>query len=481
MRPPRTTHGVPPGRLAPLALLLSTLSLAACQERAPGLDGGSSEAASQERPNVVVVMIDTLRADHLGAYGYERPTSPRLDAFARRQVLFEDAVAQAGCTFPSVNSLMTSRSPETFLGRGERFLGIDPETPTVAEMLTGAGYTSLALSASPIVRATPSQVNPDGGFDAGFEVFDEYCIWRNARCLLLRAQPLLDQAISQGDPFFLYLHFMEPHGPYRPPDFHQRKFATGYQGGKEFIAAGDPNPIAKMLYDSGPDVDLAPGDLEYLIDLYDEEILYFDSWFDTLLAELDGRGELENTLLIVASDHGEEFLEHEHIKHCRSVYNPLVQTPLIVKPPGVSAETGPGRSVAGPVENLDIVPTILDYTGVDPGMAPLEGRSLRPLIEGSEPASDRLAFASQGVHRAVFDGRYKLIYDLKTREIQLFDLDTDPGETQDLSRQDPETVRRLRRALFERIRRVEGSLSSPRSIEAAEEAERQLKSLGYLL
>jgi len=129
--------------------------------------------------NILIVMVDTLRADHMSLYGYERPTTPFIDKFAADAVVFEHARSQANCTFPSVNSLLTSRYPGIFIRQEEGQLGIPEDTPSIAEILKAQGYHTTAVSASHIVRATPTQYNPNGGFDRGFDTFVEGCVWRH--------------------------------------------------------------------------------------------------------------------------------------------------------------------------------------------------------------------------------------------------------------------------------------------------------------
>ena len=458
-----------------------------CAACAQDSGSGGKQESTGERWNVVLLLVDTLRADHLGTYGYHRETSPNFDALARESVLFEQAVAQAGCTFPSVNSLLTSRYPALFIQAEGRYMGIPEDVPSLPRILKANGYTTVAVSASPMVADNPTDFNPDGGFGGGFDIFYEGCQWDPADCIHRRTKKLLERL---EEPFFLYLHYMEPHGPYHPPQSHQRRFARPYQG-KDFIAAGNPNPIAKMLYSNGPKVEVTPRDLEHLMDLYDEEILYFDGQLAQLLGQLRQTGKLERTLLILASDHGEEFLEKEHIKHCRSVYQTLIHTPLLIRLPGESSHERTGQRIPGPVSNLDIVPTVLDYLGIDATPYAFEGQSLRGLFEGRlegrlEGTSDRhpetaRAFAAQRYSRTLIEGEYKVIVDFENPDVRrqaLYNLAEDPAETHPLEQQEPERFRRLRRDLLEWVQKHEGD--AERGVRAAEEAEKQLKALGYL-
>ena len=466
-------------QLAALALL-ALLAAGACGPSEPEVPPLRSQG---QRPNVILILVDTLRADHLSSYGYPRQTSPNLDAFAARNLLFTRATSQAGCTYPSANSLLTSRYPTRFLAQEGGFMGIPEGVTALPEILQAAGYRTMAVSASPIVRNTPSKQNPHGGFGRGFEVFNETCLWRHARCVNREAFRLLNKTT---EPFFLYLHYMEPHGPYHPPEeLHQNRFARPYDG-LDFIAKGDPNPIARMLYSKGPKVEVTPRDLEHLVDLYDEEIAFFDQELQRLLDRLRAQNRLAETLVVITSDHGEEFLEHGNIKHCRSAYQSLVGTPLILKLP---ASLTAGNALAGGrrldllAQNLDIVPTVVDLLGLAPPGSSFEGRSLAPAL--SELAADHpvsappaLSYSAQSVYRAVRDERYKLIFSLRKHQVELFDLQADPGETQNVEKQHPEVVRRLWRELRAWMATVEGD--GEKSVGAADETEKQLKALGYL-
>ena len=461
----------------PLACIVLVTVLGGCRpevDREPAR-AAVGPAAPAARPNVVLVLVDTLRADHLSAYGYSRPTSPNLEALAGKAVLFEQARAQASCTFPSVNSLLTSRDPLLFLGQEGGRLGIPEGIPSLAQTLRDAGYSTAAVSASPVVRKSPTRFNPAGGFDRGFEVFDEQCLWQAADCVNGRVEALLP---ALEEPYFLYLHYMEPHGPYRPPQRHPRRWALPIEA-PEFVLAGDPNPLADAIYKQGKPAPVTEAQLAHLVDLYDEEIAFFDSELPRLLAALEGRSRESDTVLALASDHGEAFLEHGDVKHCHAPFDTQVRTPLLLRAPGAAA----GRRVSAAVSNLDLAPTLLDLAGVDREALTLDGESLRPWLEpgpAAGSAGPRWSFSSQGAWRSATDGRTKLLYDMERRSFALFDLAADPGELRDLARERPAELQRLQRALYERLVRVEGSTASERSLALGEEAEERLRALGYL-
>jgi arylsulfatase A-like enzyme len=448
--------------LAALAAAGALLAAASC-----------TRAARPQPPrNVVFILVDTLRADHLGAYGYPRPTSPNLDAFARSSLFFKDVRSQAPCTFPSVNSILTSRSPSAFLGQPNEGLGIPAQIPTLAEILRTRGFRTAAVSASAVVRKNPSRFNPHGGFGAGFDLFNEECVWKSAECVNRHAFEQL--RVKDERPFFLYLHFIDPHGPYAPPDSHQRRFATGPKPDKPFIRNGNPNPIGDMLYKGLPDPGATKADLRYLIDLYDEEIRYFDGQLAVLLDELRTSGRLDDTLIVFAADHGEEFLEHGDIKHCRNLFDTEIRVPLVLHLPGAAA-----RTLAQPVQNIDLTPTILDLLGVTADTRAFEGKSLRPLLEG-KPAATGPQHALMSTLRSVSDGRFKLIHDLGAGTFALYDLRADPGETRDVLARERRTFHRLRQDLTAWLARTEGAAPADESVRKAQEELKKLRSLGYL-
>jgi choline-sulfatase len=454
---------VPTSRRLPLPTL--ALALAAAL-----LAAGCARPPARPR-NLIFVLVDTLRADHLGAYGYRRDTSPAFDAFARGALLFADARSQSSCTFPSVNSLLTSRSPAAFVGQPGRAMGIPAGIASLAEVLRPHGFSSVAVSASPIVRRSPGRFNPGGGYGRGFDLFLEDCVWQPAECVNREALSYLRRG---GPPLFLYLHYIDPHGPYSPPAGYRRRFALGTPA-KAFIRAGNPNPIADHLYKGAPDPGVTAADVQHLVDLYDDEIGYVDSQFGRLLAAIARAGLAGDSIVVFAADHGEEFLEHGHVKHCRTVFDSSVRVPLALRIPGVAAR-GPVRVAAS---NLDLVPTLLDYLGVDAGGLPLEGRSLRPAIERGR-AVEAAQFSAQGPLRAAAGGGFKLVHDLASGAFALYDLRADPGETRDVLRGHRRVFHRLREALSAWLARTEGAQAAAESVRKGEEAEKQLKALGYL-
>jgi len=444
--------------------ILALFSLGCGKESPPPL-------AESQPLNVVLVMVDTLRADHMSLYGYSRATTPFIDELAAEAVVFDRARSQAACTFPSVNSLFTSRYPFDFNVQGEGQMGIPPEYPTIAEILQAQGYHTIAVSASPIVRSTPSKENPNAGFGAGFEVFDESCLWGSAACVNARALKLLGNA---REPFFLYLHYMDPHGHYAPPAAYQKQFAGPYDG-YDFIAAGDHNPIGEMIYGDGPELDITDRDVQHLIDLYDDEIRYFDGEFARLIDFLREDNLLDRSLLAFTSDHGEEFLEHGHVGHCRGVWDTLTHVPLLVRFP----ELDGGSRVDNAVQLIDVVPTMLDELGIDTTAIPFEGTTLRMLFEGGRPASV-YAYSDQGRYRASDDGRWHFILDGVESSATFYDTRDDPLEQHDLFAGGSPEIDRLSTTLNQWLKDTGQWVRFDEALAASKAKEEELRALGYL-
>jgi arylsulfatase A-like enzyme len=457
-------------RLRPVLLLTTLLPAAAGCARSPS--DVPAEAPLPPAHNLIFILVDTLRADHLPLYGYRRDTSPNLTALGRNSVLFSNARSQASCTFPSVNSMLTSRSGAAFLGQPGGAMGLPAGIPGLAEMLRARGYGTHAVSASPIVRRSPGRFNPGGGFGRGFDTFQEDCVWKSADCVTDQALPHLAR---DARPLFLYLHYLDPHGPYAPPAGYRHRFALG-QPAKDFVRKGDPNPISDWLYKHGQNPGLTAADLGYLVDLYDDEIAFFDSQLGRLLAAARAAGLLDDSIVVFAADHGEEFLEHGDVKHCHNLFDTTIRTPLLLRVPGAHP-----RVVAEPVSNLDIVPTVLELLtsrAAGPPAVAFEGRSLRPAVLG-RPLPPGYQWAAQGAQRSVADGRLKLVQDLGTGRFALYDLAVDPGETRDVLALRRRDFQRLRGALAAWLARTEGGPAAG-GVRRSAEADRRLRSLGYL-
>ena len=398
--------------------------LSACGERAFTPAWGKAAPP----PNVLLITIDTLRADRLGTYGYERPTSPRIDAFAETAVVFEQAVASASWTLPGLASVFTSLYTSTHgcWSFGSR---LDDSFETFPELLTRAGYDTACVVSHLFCTSRH-------GLQQGFIYFDDTFAHPDiepedhvsSELISNRGIRFLEEhAASSGDtPFLLWLHYFDPHSNYlEHPGFTER-----------FVEGGGE-----------PDLDA----------LYDGEIAFTDFHVGRVLDALEARGLAENTVVVLVSDHGEEFGEHGGYQHGHTLFAELVRVPLIIRAPGIAP-----RRVASVARTVDIHPTLLDVLGrayFRPGR-PVDGASLVDPMKG-EPASDLPALAeirlnARGTMDAVVRGRHKLVrhYD-EEGSLFLYDLRQDPGETHDLSDAEPELTAELERILSRMVREAE--------------------------
>jgi len=367
--------------------------------------------AGSERPNVVWIVMDTTRADHLSSYGYPLRTTPNLDAIAAEGTLFETAISQAPWTVPSHFQMVTSRYTA-----GRRTV-LDDEFVTAAEMLKAKGYQTAAVLANFLLGRR-------SGFEQGFDTVVDgpvsiFCLAAieklpvikvllrlklfpsNAVIGLLDRKEFLEGAGARADainaqaerwlerrgsqPFFLFINYMDPHDPYDPPQPFRDRFAAGVDPTAGFVryspALGRSISSGRFVRDILPK--LKPQQLAQLVALYDGEIAYLDDQIGGLIAELKARGLYDRTILIVTADHGELFGEHGLANHMKSLSEEEIHVPLIVRYPGVIPA---GKRVATPVELSGILPTLLTLLGMPPP-ATLDGRSLLPLLQEADGGS----------------------------------------------------------------------------------------------
>ncbi len=431
--------------------------LAACGGGPPG---GTAEAP---RPNIVLYIVDTVRADRLGVYGYGKPTSPRLDAFAAGAVLFENAYAQSSWTRPAVASLFTGLLPPAHRTVGRRSV-LPEDATTLAEILAVNGYEGMGLVRNP-------NVGRAFGFAQGFSRFRSEDRERD-ETMLDRVRLWLDERQGAEGPFFLFLHAIDPHGPYDPaPEFEEM-----------FEAGGAPAHYRTVRYLLGlnrGEVEPEPETADALSRLYDAEVAQNDRAFGELLDELEARGLVEDTAVIYLSDHGEEFAEHGRWEHGLSLYEEVLRVPLVMRLPGV-----PPRRVEEPAQHVDVLPTLLAYLGVE--APPTDGRDLLAARRRGDAPLDVYTHLDVDGHRAasVIRGPYKLVLPQSPSQgtaPMLFDLDADPGELTDLAADRPDIVERMLGLLAER--NLAGEIVSAEEIEddqIDEDVRRRLRALGYV-
>lgn len=328
---------------------------------------------SKERPNVIIYVIDCLRADHVGAYGYKRDTTPNIDSFASEGALFLNAYSQATWTKPSMTSLMSSQhvSAHKVDALGEH---LPASTYTIADVMRNEGYHTVSITDNFHGGVI---TNLDQGFERVFlkglsgksdrrdKSIDSVMTWLN------------DNAINTDRNFFLYLHSNELHGPYVPPKPYDTLYAADHQRRLSAIDYGDllNGEIARM-YKKG---EVDERDINYIIALYDGLTNFADERFGRLIEILKDRGLFNNTLVILTADHGEAFNEHGQWTHGGYPYQELIRVPLIMRFPLLIPA---GRVISEDAQLIDIAPTVLDLTGVQSNEV-FQGISLQPLIRNT--------------------------------------------------------------------------------------------------
>jgi arylsulfatase A-like enzyme len=471
----RALGGARPAGIALLVLIGVNAAAAVLVDRAP-----------RPRLNVLLITIDALRADHLGVYGYPRPTSPNIDRLAGQSVTFRRAASQWPLTSPSFAAMMSStygRTNGLIRNTAQRM----PDRPLMlAELLKAGGYSTWAAVGNVNLARFFN-------FDQGFDTYRE--LWRRedekkTERTTEEGLDLLKQA-SADRPFFLWLHFFDPHARYEPP----KPFDGMFVGDRYFDGSWRVPLNSQQEEDLGgisSKVSLGREDrVAYYVAQYDAEIRYVDEQVGLLLKALEEHGLAGNTLIVLTSDHGESLGDHNYFfEHGRFPYDDCVHVPLIVRAPGAA---GAGRTVRSPVQSIDIVPTILDLAGL-PADPQAEGKSLRPLLRGERPTGDRwdYAFTESGFaldyQRSITSERYKLVYVpdagnrriMQGRELELYDLEADPGETRNVIDERPEVAALLKRQLWRWMANGGPVAPPPAEVRVEGQAEEQLRSLGYI-
>ena len=427
---------------------------------------------------IILISLDTLRADHLGIYGYHRDTSPHIDAFAKESIVFECAVVQSPWTLPSQMSIMTSLYPSSH-GVKNRNQRLAEKHVTLAELLRDGGYQTAAFADGAFMKGLY-------GFKQGFGIYDGDQ-WIGIARILPKAKKWL--AKNKSDPFFLFIHCYDIHDPYTPPPPYNRIF-------HDFTYTGHFHPSTKNMQAAAwKGLKLSDEDLHHIKALYDGSIRYTDEKIGEFLSYLQDTGLKDNTLIIITSDHGEEFKEHGSFLHWKLYFRPNLHVPLIMRIPHYPEKEFRINEL---VQSIDILPTILDIAEL-PSHPKAQGRSLLPLIKRRKtilhrspwrifyPFSEdeKISFAEhkeiKGKRRhdySVIKDRYQLIYNFKSKSFQLFDLKNDPLAQINIAQGNDDIVERLFLQLNE-FHGVTPSYKAP-TFTLDEQTRDQLKALGYI-
>lgn len=460
-----------------------------------GCSGGNSHV----KPDVVIVLIDTLRADFIQPQGYDRETTPHLSLLADESVLFEAAHAPAPWTLPSVVSIHSGRHMAEHNVVTEK-TKLSAEVPILSQILSGEGYRTASFHKNAFAGTK-------AGLDRGFDQC--HLIRRNVDGVFL--QPVYDEAEAEGysSPMFLYIHNAEPHDPHHT----RKKFLTSFDPvSDEFLEeygklVADYRSLTRIDYvkkkplgttdntaQQESKMSALTSKVEEVNNLYACSVRDADDRVGSIIAEIKDRGRWDQTLFIVISDHGEEMSEHGGWQHDQSAYQELLHVPLIVKLPGGAHA---GHRVLSPVSLVDLLPTILDTVGADLPEN-ISGRSLLPLIESEPDPEPRLVGIRNNARKfyrpykelrgdlniAVRWGDWKGIFNVEPDTFELYDLAADPGESRDLSEERPEVTDKLRQ--FAAVRYAELLAVSVDAVAdggldgANAEVLQSLKDLGYI-
>jgi len=458
--------------------------------------------------NALLVTIDSLRVDHLSSMGHDRATTPTIDALAADGLSFTEAIANGPSTRSSFPSILTSTYPLMYGG----YTYLSDERPFVARVMSEAGYDTAAFHSNPHVGAPQ---NYDTGFDTfndtaegsdevaslkdrvervldpdgvlyrilrrGYHMFTmatDSAAYARADTINENATDWLDEQTDTDDPFFLWVHYMDVHYPFQPPDEYMRKLDL------EPLSNRRVADLNGRMHEDPESFD--EQDHEDLLKLYDAEIRYTDDHVADLLDHLDTLGVRDDTAVVVCADHGEGFGEHDRYGHHPYLYDELLKVPFVVDAPDLDPDNLPDEDDTQ-VELLDIGATFYDLLALN---APdiVQGESV---IEALNDDGERIAISASSGENVVAENvgewknfacrttEWKCFWRIADGEVELYDLDADPGETRDVSTEHPEVVERLRGHIEDHIEEAEATELDLPDVEHAEEVEQRLRDLGY--
>lgn len=417
-----------------------------------------------KRPNIILISIDTVRADRLDVYGYNRKTSPSITAMASKGVLFKHAISQAPWTVPSLASLHTSMYPSEHNANNAK-TKLANKIETLAETLTKLGYYTIGV----VSHVFASKMY---GMSQGFEVFDESQILGHDGVTSEVLSNLAVEYIKQSDqrPLFLWIHYFDPHFTYvRHPEY---GFASRYSGKL-------PDKIsAEYLKEKQINNQL----LDYVNAVYDEEIAYTDYWIGQLSDQIKSMGLEKTTVTILTSDHGEYFMERGRFFHGNDVYKELIDVPLVIT--GAIDKKLRGTIVDQTVEIRSIPKTIMKLVGFDKHV--FGGENLLALI-GKKPESDFVftegsyAWGTDLRKKAVIFKRWKLIYNFDDNTYELYHIDTDKNERKNRWNDNNTELKTLKKLMKNTLDRFPNKKKiSAEKLKINEKTKKHLRSLGYV-
>jgi arylsulfatase len=414
-----------------------------------------------------LIVVDTLRADHIGAFGYERLTTPKLDAWAASGRLYQRCFATSSWTLPSFVSLLTARTPSRVVDLEAKGLsGLDPATPLLAEILQAQGFATGAVMNNAFLA-------PQLGWSRGFDSYD----WKAGSNLeIRRAEDIVDRSLgwidaNTGGPFFLIVHIFDPHMAYDAPAPHRGRYSGDIETALEL-------PLIQTQKLRFGQISLDDDDRRFIVAAYDEELSYVDDELDRLLAGLAERGVLGNGLVVLTSDHGEELFEHGDFEHGHAMWQELLHVPLVMWGPGIE----PGRDHT-PVSLSDVMPTILEALELE-SPALIDGRSIWGTTRGEPTGAVPALFAESLLDspetKVIIRWPHKLIWHEASGRQELYDLMSDPGERRDLAADEPELREQLASELRAHLASAPGPDPARAPVRLDAGTRERLRTLGYI-
>jgi len=490
------THSTPAGTQVFIRGAITLLSCAALLSQATGC--GTEPLPKTHPQNLIVISIDTLRADHMSLHGYARPTTPRIDAFAERAATFDRAIAPWPKTVPSMVAMFNSRYPHsTGIMYGSSGQYVPDQELMLAEIARERGLATAAVVSNAVLG---SATNFNQGFDSYIETYKEESPFEpeylnSANSVTAYARLLLRQHTA-GEPFFLWVHYVDPHATYEPPEEYAAPFMSDSLYDATELRLNEDNSnfhggVAGRYWRRNGE----QSELGWYVANYDGEIAFTDDQIGILLDEIERMGLLSNTAVMITADHGESLGEHQYFfEHGWFPYNACGWIPWVVYWPEMP---NPGSRIAYPSSLLNLVPTVVEIMGWEIEDADFHGNSVVPVISGQVQTVDPHVVIEGGEGglrwheflRAVQDERWKLVYVPSERyqgmmqgtELELYDVVEDPMETVNLADAHPDIVTRLKRELARIISTTGPIAEAPsRQPRYSPEELRSLRSLGYI-
>lgn len=427
------------------------------------ISGCNTQDASKDNFNIVLITIDALRADHLSCYGYHRNTSPNIDKIAAKGIVFKNVFAPSSWTVPSMVSLLTSVYPVNHgivkgFAKGEKIHNqnvFSDELITLAELLKANGYDTFGV-------ASNLHLSENFGFARGFDHF---------KCLSFKPAPFVNRVvyswesqIKNSDKFFLWLHYFDPHHPYRSRKPWIENYTTQELTQKFSLSSKSSDYLQRHI------PKLQKEALSNLVALYDSDINYVDAYIGELINEFELD---ENTLIIITADHGEEFFEHGRLGHGYNLHQETIKIPLIIKLP-----RSPRKETVDEYVNLvDIIPTIVDILGINPSEKMLGKSALKKKLvnEYMYTELDRKALL-----KAIITPEWKYIYNYKNKTNQLYNIKTDPNELNNLADKKVKQCNQLKEQLLYWAVTSKTYPTKSQVFEISQEEKEKLEAMGYL-